>query len=146
VKNIFVLSALFLVLAMGNVLAQKAKPKQPLSNQLVQLRGKVQVVERHKELSLRPNAFIIFQRVDCSKCFVGVEANGEGEYEVYLSKGTYRVLVYEFDKNQRLYNALAPRQKPVVNLLKTISNSVDGETFDIKIILKQPLTKNSDVL
>jgi len=57
------------------------------------VKGQVFIVN-HPELGRAPASgqYFVFQRADCPRCLVGITADIEGRYTVFLGAGRYRVI------------------------------------------------------
>ena len=69
---------------------------ESIYNQIGRLRGQITIID-HTEIGDLPGAgvYFVLQRLDCRKCLVGVRANVDGRYEVFLGVGTYRIICRE---------------------------------------------------
>lgn len=78
------------------------------------------------------NLQILFQRVDCKKCFVSVKSDSEGNYSLTISKGKYRI-VSQGPKvtNGEYYDLLSLTQKRIID----VSSKRDVVNFDVEIVL-----------
>ena len=78
------------------------------------------------------NLQILFQRVDCKKCFVSVKSDSEGNYSLTISKGKYRVISHGPKvTNGEYYDLLSPTQKRIIDA----SIEKDVVNFDVEIVL-----------
>lgn len=73
------------------------------------VRGEVRFTD-HPELGNTPAnfMFIVFRRVGCDDCLVGVETDIDGKYSLFVGEGTYEVIVY--NPTDPVYDMLAPDQ------------------------------------
>jgi len=60
---------------------------------MVLVRGTIEIVN-HPSLGRTPasNQWIFFRRTDCKQCVVGVKADLDGKYQVYLWRGKYKIV------------------------------------------------------
>ncbi|HLM00368.1 MAG TPA: hypothetical protein VK400_04875 [Pyrinomonadaceae bacterium] len=104
-----------------------------LYNDLRTIQGQIEILN-HPALERTPgrNFQILFQRVDCKRCFISVKSDSEGKYLITVSKGKYR-LIARGPKvtNGEYYDLLSPAQRRVIDASgrKAVVN------FDIKITL-----------
>ncbi len=63
---------------------------------IIQVKGKVTILN-HPELgkTVASGMSVVFQREDCKKCLVATRANLDGDYEVFLGEGRYKVIAWE---------------------------------------------------
>jgi hypothetical protein len=73
--------------------------------------------------------FIVFQRVGCQKCLIGVFADVKGDYSVRVGHGKYKVIVY--NPSPPTFVMLAPTQPRYVTATSPIVDTV----FDINLII-----------
>jgi hypothetical protein len=82
------------------VYAQNSSCSHPDSDvydgRIIQVRGKV-TISNHPELgkTVASGMSVIFQREDCKKCLIATRANSDGDYEVFIGEGRYKVIAWE---------------------------------------------------
>lgn len=57
------------------------------------VRGQI-IIVNNPELGRTPASgqYIVFQRVDCRRCVIGLRADAEGRYTAFLGAGRYRII------------------------------------------------------
>ena len=105
-----------------------------LANEIVQIKGTVRALANDKK-KLLPVATIsiIFQRVGCKKCLVATRTNLSGEYEIFVGRGKYKVIVYHFNAEHRLYDVVSPEQNRYINA----QDNYRANKFDILLTFPQ---------
>jgi hypothetical protein len=110
-----------LALAFVNVYAQTKScsysGNKIYDGRIVQVKGKVTFLN-HPELGKTPanGMYLVFQRDDCKNCLVATHADIDGNYEIFVGEGRYKVIVYDFRCDDfggtgcDCYNLLAPKQ------------------------------------
>lgn len=96
-------------------------------NQMTTIKGHVEILN-NPVLGKTAGAgiYIVFQRVDCKKCLIGVFADANGDYRVRLGQGKYKVIVHNPSTS---FDMLAPDQPRYVTATSPIVDTV----FDIKL-------------
>jgi hypothetical protein len=97
------------------------------------LKGQVRFVNHH-DLGDTPanNLYIVFQRVGCGNCLFGIWTDINGNYEVFLGQGRYRIIVEQ--PSPPVYDLLDAEQRRVVRVR---ANGVEN-TFNVRLRLKHP--------
>lgn len=75
-----------------------------------------------------PGQYLVFQRVGCKKCLVGIHADSKGDYKINLGLGKYRLIVYK--PSPPVGDMLAPSQARYVEVHSVIQDIV----FDIALV------------
>lgn len=77
------------------------------------------------------NTFLVFQRADCKQSVIGIRTDVNGNYQIHVSPGRYRLIVREGKIEKETKDVLAPNQQRLINVGQpgTITN------FDIDILL-----------
>ena len=120
----------------SNIPAQDNSVKESdLADQIIQIKGSLRTYNEKKEAIAVISGYIVFQRLDCKKCLVATRSKSNGEYEILVSRGKYKVFVFEFGENQRLYDVVSPNQNRIVNA----QDKIRGNLFDIEIIYKSEI-------
>lgn len=85
-----------ITLAAGLSLTCLGQSRDDLYNHVGVLKGQV-IVVNNPELGRTPASgqYFLLQRTDCSRCLIGVRADIDGRYAVYLGIGRYRVICYD---------------------------------------------------
>jgi hypothetical protein len=135
---IAVATLLFLALVQSSALGQKKTHKDDyLNNEIVTIKGKVTVfiLREGNEPGVGNQQGLIFQRVDCKKCFLYTQADCDGNYKIRVSRGKYRVVARYGNRIGEMVDILAPSQKRIIDGI-----SARDVEFDIRIVLPfQPL-------
>jgi hypothetical protein len=138
-KKILII-AMFVICITSDVYSQVSSSddckEDPTSipNQLIQLKGKVEIADKNNNKSVRVGAYIVFQKAECKKCLVATYSNSEGDYSILLGQGKYKVFIFEGPLNGQFYNALAPEQEHYVQT----KAGERVQNFNIKIKLREP--------
>ena len=72
--------------------------------------------------------FVMFQRVDCPKCVIGLRTDNEGCYSVFLSAGRYRLVLVEGER-------LLPGQRSEVTVVA--SRNPTSFDFEFEIVARK---------
>lgn len=75
--------------------------------------------------------YLVFQRVGCKRCLIGTHADLNGNYELFLGKGKYELIV--FQPSPPVYNMLAPDQPRFVHVIPGTIDTI----FNIRLTLKK---------
>ncbi len=108
-----------------NTLAQTCETDS-IPERLVVIRGKM-IIVNHPELGQTPasGGTIIFQKVGCNTCFVGTNADIDGNYKISVGDGKYKIIVR--NPSSPDFDMLTPEQV----------RFIDTETLDAKKYSKQ---------
>ena len=135
---------LFLFVAAASLLSSQGfsqdmsgkKSDDYLYNEIVTVRGRVTASQSgKKDFAVRANAYLILQRTDCKKCLVGVNADENGNYEIKVSQGKYRLIVREGTREGEMYNILAPNQPRYLE----VKTPVTGYFIEFNVSLVYPI-------
>lgn len=90
---------LVFVCAVGSAFGQKSKPYshedgKVFDGRIQQVKGKV-VYLNHPDLGKTPavGQYLVFQREGCKDCLVATHTDVEGNYELFLGVGKYKLIV-----------------------------------------------------
>lgn len=119
----FVLLVTFSTLAIGQI---KKTPDDKLYENLIRVKGKVKF---NDDLEYGNPLLIIFQKVGCRKCSIGILTNEKGEYEISLYRAKYRIIAREGRGGFEPFQDLLAADQPRIIDLRNVNGSV---TFDIK--------------
>ena len=103
IKTLIVLSGGFLTaIALISIAVYAQNPScshadyDVYDGRIIQVKGKVTILN-HPEMgkTVASSMYLVFQREDCKKCLVATRANLDGDYEVFIGEGRYRVIARE---------------------------------------------------
>ena len=78
------------------------------------------------------NTYLVFQREDCKKCLVATWTNLDGNYQILVGRGRYKVISRDSrGGGAPSYDMLAPDQPRYIDA----QNIANGETFDINVVV-----------
>jgi hypothetical protein len=103
------------------------------TEQLVTIKGKA-VILNHPELgrTVASHTSIVFQRTDCKKCLVAAVTDANGDYEIYVGRGRYKISYCDArGGGAPSYDMLAPDQPRYVNA----DSILQPNQFDISIVI-----------
>ncbi|HKO96608.1 MAG TPA: hypothetical protein VJU86_06440 [Pyrinomonadaceae bacterium] len=127
--------SLFALLSMGsrNACSSAQGHSDSLPARLVVIKGKATIINfPGRENMPATSNTLIFQKAGCDSCFVGANADSEGNYRILVSDGKYKIIVR--NPSNPGPDWLAPNQERFVDTGS--ENSPNSEiTFDIKIML-----------
>lgn len=110
--------------------------EERLYNEMVVIKDNVRVVDQTThDTSVRVGASLIFQRVDCKKCLVAAVTDTDGNYQLHVSRGRYKVIVREGTREGETYDVLAADQPRYVDA----TNVVNYNQFDIRLVYPSSL-------
>ena len=108
------------------------------TNRIERVKGKVTILN-HPTLGKTAGggSYLIFRREGCDDCLVATHANGEGNYEIFLGIGRYKLIVQDgrcevSGAGCNCYNMLAADQPEYLDVKKGQPNGVD---FNIRLTL-----------
>lgn len=104
---------------------------------LVIIQGKLTVIN-HPELGKVPaSGTVIFQKVGCNSCYIGANADIDGNYKILVGDGKYKVIVRNPSSPE--FDMLAPEQERFIDTetLEAKQHSKQVFDFDVKIRLPQ---------
>lgn len=88
---------------------------------IIQVKGKVTFLN-HPELGKTPanGMYLVFQREDCKKCLVATHADIDGNYEIFVGEGRYKIIAQDNRCDYGgggcdCYEMLAPKQARYVD-------------------------------
>jgi hypothetical protein len=110
-------------------------PDDYVFNEVILIRGHVTILN-HPELGATAGSgvYLVFQREDCKKCLVATSTDLEGNYQILVGRGRYKVISRDArGGGAPSYDMLAPEQPRYIDA----QNKVQGETFDIKVVIQR---------
>jgi hypothetical protein len=127
---------ILLVLMSSSAGQKKAHPDDYLNNEIVTIKGKVTLftLREGNEPGVGNQFGLIFQRVDCKKCFIYTQADCDGNYKTQVSRGKYRVIARHGTRSGETVDILAPSQAHIVNAVPATPSSREI-AFDVRIVL-----------
>ena len=108
-------------------------PDDDVFNEIVLIKGHVTILN-HPELGRTAGngVYLVFQREGCRNCLIATSTDMDGNYQILGGRGRYKVISrYARGGGAPSYDMLAPDQPRYVNT----QNIVNGQTFDIKIVI-----------
>ena len=132
-KFVILIVGLLILFIQLNALGQKKpNPDDYLYNEIVTIKGKVTVfaLREDSEPIIGSHQSLIFQRVDCKKCLISTRTDCNGNYEIYVSRGKYRLIVRNGTQIGAMTDILALSQPKIINAFEPTYN-----IFDIKLVL-----------
>ena len=107
---------------------------------LVIIQGKATILN-HPNLGKTPdsNGTIIFQRVGCSSCFIGTDADSNGNYKIAVGDGKYKVIVRNPSSPE--FDMLAPDQERFIDTETLEAKKYSKQVFDFDIKIRLPESK-----
>lgn len=106
---------------------------------IIQIKGKATFVN-HPELGKTPanGMYLVFQREDCKKCVVATHADIDGNYQIFVGEGRYKIIAQENRCDYGgagcdCYNLLAPKQARYVDAKR----SPYATEFNIDLVLQK---------
>lgn len=113
-----------------NYVSGQTRDEGELYNQLTTIKGHVEILN-NPEIGRTPGSgiFLVFQRVDCKKCLVGVFADVNGDYRIRVGQGRYKVIVR--NPSPPTIDLIAPTQARYVTSTSPIADTV----FDINLAI-----------
>ena len=108
----------------------QSRDESEVYNQLTTIKGHVEILNNPEiGKTAGTGTFIVFQRVDCKKCLIGVFADVKGDYRVRVGQGKYKVIVY--NPSPPTFDMLAPTQPRYITATSPIVDTV----FDINLLI-----------
>ena len=104
-----------------------------LYDQLVTIKGKVTILN-HPELGRTGGSYmsLLFQRDDCRQCLIVARTDADGNYEIGVGRGRYRLIIREArGGGAPSYDLLAPDQPRYVNATSVLQPNV----LDVRVML-----------
>lgn len=104
-----------------------------LYDQLVTIKGKVTILN-HPELGRTAGSYmsLLFQRDGCRQCLIVARTDADGNYEIGVGRGRYRLIVREArGGGAPSYDLLAPDQPRYVNATSVLQPNV----LDVRVVL-----------
>lgn len=101
---------------------------------LVIIKGKVTILN-HPKLGEVPDSggTIIFKKVGCDSCFIGSNADSDGNYKVLVGDGKYELIVRNPSSPE--VDLLVPDQERFVDTSKA---NADQQVFSLDVRIKLP--------
>src|SRR5262245_46815585 len=101
-------------------------------NRIVQIKGHVTIVGQPDVIA--SGMYLVFQRDGCKDCLVATHTDVDGNYQLFVGRGRYKLIVREGVREGELTDSLPSDQPRYINA----THIVGGETFDIRIIVREP--------
>jgi hypothetical protein len=125
-----------LLIVAGAVYAQswaRPHPDDYVFNEVVLIKGHVTILNHHElGTTAGSGVYLVFQREGCKRCLVATSTNLEGNYQILVGRGRYKVISRDArGGGAPSYDMLAPEQPRSIDA----QNIVQGETFDIKVVI-----------
>ena len=108
-------------------------PDDYVYDEIVEIKGRVTILN-HPSLGVTNGNGIplVFRREGCKKCLIATRTDIDGNYEISVGRGKYKLILREarggYSPSSEM---LAPDQPRFINA----QNTVQGEVFDIKVML-----------
>lgn len=140
-KKLRLILFLVFVCAVSSAYSQKSKPysatDQEVYNRIQQVKGKVVYLNR-PDLRKTPASgqYLVFQRVGCKDCLVATRADVEGNYELLLGVGKYKLIVqfkncgYAPSEDCDGDNYLSANQSQYL----TVESGLSGPEYNIELV------------
>jgi hypothetical protein len=115
--------AVCIVLALLSV--GRSEDREALYNGIGLLKGQVFITN---DQGRQPAAgmYLLFRRTDCRRCVIGVRANIDGRYEIFVANGAYRVFCDEPESREDMIPKRQPREV-------TVRRPPDQTEFNIEL-------------
>jgi hypothetical protein len=138
-KTLFLSAVTLAMICVGShrVVSQPPTKDDRLYETIATIRGTVRISrvgDSHDAETVRSNAYLVFQRIGCKKCLIVVIADENGQYELRLGEGRYRLIVREEVSQGRLVDVIAPNQDRVLDVPRARSSYV---MFDVLLYYPQ---------
>jgi hypothetical protein len=80
------------------------------------IKGAVSILN-HPSLGKTPGSsiFLVFQRTDCKQGIIGTWTDMDGNYQIHVSPGRYKLIVREGKREKETRDILAPNQQRFVD-------------------------------
>lgn len=129
-RGVIVVSLVMLGLAASSLSKSTEPGDDELYNQIVTIKGKVTILN-HPELgkTAASGMYLVFQRDGCKQCLVATRADLDGNYQILVGRGRYRIIVR--NPSPPTYDLLDPDQARYVEA----RSPVQENQFDIKLKL-----------
>jgi hypothetical protein len=130
------------VCTVGSAYGQKSKPysdddAKVYDGRIQQVKGKVVYLEKNHEKIPAAGQYLVFQRDGCKDCLIGTRTDGEGNYELFLGVGKYKLIVqfkncgYAPTEDCAGDNYLSANQPQYL----TVERGPYGPEFNIELVL-----------
>ena len=100
---------------------------EDLYKQMVTIKGKVEVLNQDLAITPGNGIYLLFQRDDCKRCVIATTADAQGNYQIRVGQGRYRVIAEK--QTPVLDDMLAPSQPRFINATE------QNNQFDLKLVL-----------
>ena len=99
-------------------------------NRMVTIKGHVEFLN-NAEIGRTPasGTYLVFQRNGCKNCLVGTHADANGNYNVRVGLGRYKLIV--FNPSPPTYDMIAPAQPRYIDAQPKLTDT----QFDIKLVV-----------
>ncbi len=124
-----------LLAATAGVYAQdwaRPHPDDYVFNGVVIIKGHVTILNQPEVRA--SGMYLVFRREGCKKCLVATWTDAEGNYQTLVGRGRYKVISRDArGGGAPSYDILAPEQPRFIDA----QNIMQGETFDIKVVIRK---------
>ena len=129
IRLMFTLSAFIAVgwLARGGIAQRR---DDFVYNRIVQIKGHVTLVNQPDVRA--SGMYLVFQREGRKDCLVATHTDVLGNYQVFVGRGRYKLIVREGTREGEMIDSLPGDQPRYINA----TNVVSGETFDVRILVR----------
>ena len=100
-------------------------------NRIVQIKGHVTIVGQPDVVA--SGMYLVFQRYGCKDCLVATHTDINGNYQIFVGRGRYKLIVRDGPREGEMTNSLPSDQQRYINA----TNKVGGETLDIRIVVRE---------
>ena len=104
---------------------------------LVIIQGKMTILN-HPELGKTPDSggTVIFQKVGCNSCYIGTNADIDGNYKISVGDGKYKVIVRNPSSPE--FDMLTPEQERFIDTGTDDAKKYSKQVFDFDIKIRLP--------
>lgn len=132
---------LTLACGVGSTYAQKSKPYSEedgkvYDGRIRQVKGSVVYLGKNQEKIVASGTYLVFQRDGCKDCLVATHTDRDGNYELFLGIGKYKLIVewkncgYAPTEDCAGDNLLSADQPQYL----TVERGLHGPTFNIELV------------
>lgn len=104
---------------------------------LVIVKGKATIIN-HPTLGETPysGGTLIFQKIGCSSCYIGTNADVDGNYKISVGDGKYRIIVRNPSSPE--FDMLTPEQEKLVDTETDDAKKYSKQVFDFDVKVRLP--------
>ena len=106
-------------------------------NRIVQIKGHVTIVGQPDVIA--SGMYLVFQRDGCKDCLVATHTDIDGNYQIFVGRGRYKLIVRDGSREGEMTDSLPPDQPRYINA----THIVGGETLDVRIVVRERLRSNA---